>query len=208
MAILFKGILDGVSGKIGDLVGRKTKHQNIITSSHRSPKSNKTMSQLQVEQTMGQLRGLGSLLYVDLLRSLIFVGSLKTTILGQFVKWNFTQFNQMFEPLYLDVIFCQGSLLNSPINTISLKPTLNEIRITWKKNWTVGSLAENDNAYLVLINQTTGEVTYEANQTKRIAKTIIVKQFSLVNTDLIHAYLMFNRENNRLTSNTNYKVST
>lgn len=205
MAKPYKGILDGFSGKIGNIVGRKIKDQFVVTSTPSNPKKNKSASQITIESAMALCRGLAGVLYPDFLPNLIFLGSEATTIIAKFVEINFINFKTYPVINYPNIIFSQGSILTTPIDKIKIQEGSQEVVIDWKPNWAGGSIPENDDVYAVVINESSGEIAFSAAQSIRKDKQVLVPFFNILPADVIHCYLCFNRQTNKLVSNTSYK---
>lgn len=205
MARIQKGILDGIRGRFGSLVGRKLGLLNIITAIPSNPKKNKTPGQIQNEQRMGYLRGLGSFVYSDVLLNLLNIGLRKTTVLSEFVSLNYPALLSYPIVDYSSLIFSNGVLLNTPIKSIANSEANQRVRFTWAQNWTTSSLRGDDLVVAVTINEISGEVAYSSLLSLRQDKKVDVPQLNLFNSDTIQCYLMFKQGTSYLTSSTNYK---
>lgn len=205
MAIMKNGIFGSLSGRIGSLVGKTTKGKAILTTLPTGTKANKSPAQLKIESGFGMLRGLGGLVYEDILLNLLSIGNQKTTILSEFVRLNFPFFKTFPVIEFSQVIFSRGDLLSTPIKNVTISGQNERARITWNKNWSTGSPEENDLVYAIVINEGSSLVSFSAGSRQRKDKSIDVQSPEISLGDLLHVYLAFNRGSNSLASNTSYK---
>lgn len=206
MAIIKKGILGGVKGKVGVVSGRMYKYVNQIMSNsnyNQIKKSNKQNNQM---STMFHVRSYASAIYEDIIKHFYTKSHTKSTLFAEWIKENIPFYNKLGLEFPNNLVFSNGPLLNTPIDRINLLSGSNQLKITWRKNW--GALSDNKNDLVSALfhNLVTGEVGYSIDTTIRSNMSVTINTFNTISSDTLNVWLFFRNQSKTIVSGNEYKL--
>jgi hypothetical protein len=202
MAIIKKGILGGVSGKVGNVVGGSWKGIEFIRSLPSGGNSSNS-----VAQQMQRLKFGTVMRFLRIISGVIRIGykPFATKMSSYNAAFSYHYHNALsgaypdFVIDYSKVVVTRGYLPGSKQVSCS-SPRAGEIQITWDSDTSVGVSSPSDVVTLVLINDDKQEAIHLLDASTRIEGTTLVAVPSSYSGDKVHCYLAIRTAASMLTS--------
>lgn len=206
MGILKNGILGGVKNKVGAVVGRTHRGQDIITGLHRISTTAKTGGQLDQQDRFGMLNS-----FLAQLKELIDPGfkhfAKKRSTLNAAFSYNyghaFVEQQESIEINYPKIVYSRGpvSAVNCPAVTLS---TENIVSFSWLPEGQNEYTRASDKATFLIYSAGKKDASCFIGAAKRADLSFSVAlNEALIGTDL-HCYMNFSNESGKLTGNSMY----
>lgn len=205
MGILKKGILGGVKNKVGAVVGRKHRGQDILTGLHRISTTKKTAGQVVQQDRFGMLNS-----FLAELKELTALGfkrfAKKRSTSNEAFSYNyghaFVAQGEGFAINYPKIVYSRGpvSTVNCPTVTLSEKKVL----FAWLPETENEYARATDKATFLIYSEDDQEASYCMNAASRADLGFSFTLNEGVTGPGLHCYMSFSNESGKLTGDSVY----
>lgn len=203
MGIIKKGILGGFSGKIGQVVGGNWKGIDYMRSLPASVANPRTTGQVNQRNAFKGCTQFFSLFLGSIVQ--VFWNGKKPQMSGynDIVQNNVVNFGNTGLPVYADLKFSTGPLLNETLVNVVADVSANEVSIEWADNSGTGNAVDTDYVNIVVINETNNTKAITTLVARRDDISTNIELLGMTVGDTINVYVFTSRNgNNKFTSDT------
>lgn len=207
MGILKQGIFGGVSGKVGNLIGSSWKGIPVIKTKPLSVANPKTAKQVEQRSKFTYCVAFAQLILSAIIKPLWDRFAVQASGFNDFVSYNVEFFDAVFPSDPNSLFISRGKMPITVIDDSLIDVASHFITVTWTATPLVGTQLASDLAYLLLYNNSAGELVMSTGLVVRSAEEIqaTVPDGWKVEDD-IYSYLAFKRVDGTIVSNSYYKV--
>ena len=192
-AVIKRGILGGVQNKIGNVVGSSWKGIATLRSLPLSVANPKTAAQTAVRSKFASASKLASAMLAPLIKPLWDRFAQQQSGYNAWIQANIENFSDSGEWSGSDFTMSKGSLAVSAITSATADASAKSFTINWEPN-PIGDANPTDNAYIVLINQTTQyQEVYAGGQVRSDGSITGSYSGDITVADELYAYLSFRK---------------
>lgn len=206
MAVISKGILGGIAGKVGNVVGGNWKGIDYLRSKPASVANPKTLKQLTQRSKfvtiMNFLKPLTSLLAIGFRSSADGMTAFNVAM-SYNVKNAITGTYPTFAVNYPATLISKGNLTGASTPTVASTVARNVV-FTWQNNAGTGNALATDTAILVLFFPTLNEAVYQVTTIARSAATATLTCPAKYSTRQAHGWLIFQTADGKMQANSTY----
>jgi hypothetical protein len=200
-----QGIFGAISGKVGNLVGSSWKGIAVIKSLPASVANPRTAGQVAQRTKMTNIVDFAQVILSVVIKPLWDRFASQMSGYNAFVSRNIALFAAALPSTFADLITSTGKMASTAIATLVGEDSVKTVTVTWVDDSGVGFKLASDLAYIVLINETTGEVSGFETAADRDDETVIVTTLTEQSeADTLHAYLSFKRVDGTVVSDNSY----
>lgn len=206
MALLKRGILGGLSGKVGNVVGSSWKGLEVLRTLPLSVANPNTASQQAQRGAFGASVAFAQMILTGAIKPLWDRFVQAQSGFNAWISANISEFTTAGLQTPAAVVMSRGNLHPEPIASVTPDTTGNDVTVTW----TSSGGSANDDAYLVCWNEDTDEAVVQAATADRSTGTIDSAVFAqgVQAGNTIHAWLMFRSDSGDAVSDSNYDSAT
>lgn len=209
MAVMKQGILGGLQNKIGSVVGSSWKGIAVLKSKPLSVANPKTAGQLAQRGKMTNVVAVGVVLLADIIKPLWDRFASKMSGYNDFIMTNISLFANIYPSPPASFQISKGKMAATTIDSAVMDISNNTTVVEWTDDSGTGLKLASDVAYIVVIDQNTGKVSFSlATDTRSDLDTSCHNPAGAAVGHTCHAYLAFRRADGTVVSNTSYKVVT
>lgn len=201
-----QGILGGLSGKVGNVIGSAWKGIDVLRSMPVSVANPRTPSQQTQRNTFAQAVDFVKEILVPVVKPLWDRFAQQQSGYNAWISANISEFDATGLANPDNMVIAEGNLPGEAINNISIAAATPEVGVEWLN--TQGNA--DDEAYIVVLNETTGDIATKDAPAIRGNNEALTGDFpnGLNTNDVLHAWLAFRRADGRSVSNTSYDTAT
>lgn len=209
MGKLLQGILGGISGSVGNVVGSSWKGIPVIKSKPLSVANPRTAGQVLQRGKMTNIVEFAGQMLSSLIKPLWDRFAQQMSGYNSFVSTNIDLFeNEMPSPA-ASLQISKGKMASTSASLASLSPGTSLISVTWTNDAGSGLKLAADLAYVLVVNETKGELGISAAEQPRSNEATSVSLPSFIaSDDVINAYLAFRRADGTVVSDTSFDTTT
>lgn len=204
-----QGILGGVSGKIGGVVGSSWKGINVLKTKPLSVANPRTAGQIAQRGRFSNVVAFAQGILSEIIKPLWdrFAGQMSG--FNRFVSANIELFDNALPVLAADLVISTGRMA-STIQTAFADFVAGSfsLSVTWDNDSGSGFKLDSDEAYIVVVNETTGQVFAASGATRLTGFQEVTFPEVLASGDVINAYLAFRRADGTVVSETSFRTET
>ena len=206
MGILKNGILGGVKNKVGAVVGRTHRGQDVITGLPRISTKEKTGGQLEQQDRFGMLNS-----FLAQLKELIAQGfkrfAKKRSTLNEAFSYNyghaFVELDESIEINYPKIVYSRGPVSTVNCPTVALSEE-NTVLFSWLPEGQNENTRASDKATFLIYSAGMKDASYFIGTANRSDLSFAVElDEKLIGTGL-HCYMSFSNESGKLVGNSVY----
>lgn len=207
MAVIKRGILGGLSGSIGSVVGSSWKGIAVLKSKPLSVANPKTAAQTAQRTKFKNVGAFASLILASVIKPLWDRFAQGQSGYNAFVAENIELFSNSLPSPAADLVISQGKMAATEIGLYAPPAGTVNVQVNWTDDSGTGLKQATDIAYIVVVNETQGEVAVSDGSATRADETETVALPSQMATnDQISTYLAFKRADGTVVSNTAFKT--
>jgi len=205
MALLSKGILGGISGKVGNVVGGSWKGIDYIRSLASSVANPRSPGQVSQRSKFTSVVAIGSQLLGSIIQAFWNGKVPKMSGFNAFVKENIEEFTAQGVAIWQNLLFSKGSLLSPSGIIIGSQNSNGDFVINWVDNGGVGNALSTDLVSVVAYNEGSAEWFTLVFGAARSIETVSFTIPNFDNNTDTHLYIFASRlGNNAIQTNSNY----
>lgn len=209
MAKIKQGILGGFSGKVANVVGSSWKGIAIIKSLPLSVANPQTAAQVAQRLKMTNVVAFSKEILATVIKPLRDRFAVRQSGYNTFVSDNIALFATALPTTFADLEIASGKMASTAIGNLVGAAAQATVEATWTDDQGTGFKLAGDEAYLVCINETNGEIaSVGAATTREDESAIATFDSNLTALDDVHAYLNFLRADGTVVSDTSYMTDT
>jgi len=208
MATLKQGILGGFSGKVANIIGSSWKGIPVMKSRPLSVANPKTAGQTAQRSKFSNSVAFAQAILSTVIKPLWDRFASQMSGFNDFVRTNIDLFAAEMPNPISSLVISKGKMDLTSISSAVYDQSDASLILTWANDTGVGFKLATDEAYVVVVNITKGEI-YSFSEGQRsggTASTENVTGWDLA--DVKHAFLAFKRADGTIVSNTSYKIMT
>jgi len=202
MGKISRGILGGFSGRVANVVGSSWKGIAYMKSLPLSVANPRTAAQVAQRSLFANAAVFAKNILVDAIKPLWDRFAQKQSGYNAFIQANIDLFIGETPNPAVNLIFSQGQMALTPIDTLVGTVGLTEVAVSWLNDTGEGFKLATDIAYLLVINKTQGN--YKAgtiNAVRTDLSTTVDLPVAIAADDAVQVYLAFRRADGTIVSN-------
>lgn len=205
MAKMKQGIFGALSGKIGNLVGSSWKGIPTLKSLPASVANPKTAGQVAQRTKMTNIVAFAQVILAIVIKPLWDRFASQQSGYNAFVSRNIALFTAALPSTFADLVSSAGKMAETAVFSITAGNGDQELTVMWGNDAGQGFKLGSDIPYVVIINETNGQVLgYTAVRDRDDESLVVTGLTSLVTNDIIHVYLSFKRADGTVVSDNSY----
>jgi len=203
MAKIPQGILGGISGKIGGIVGSSWKGINVIKTKPLSVANPKTAGQVAQRNLFGNTVAFAVVILATIIKPLWDRFASRQSGFNAFIQANITLFAATLPAFGTGFKLAQGKMAKTTLVIGAIAAADVEIAVSWTDDSGSGYKLATDVPYLLMINQTSGEViAMSLGVTRNAESDVFTTGAIFTEADVIDMYMVFRRVDGTIVSNT------
>lgn len=209
MAVIKRGILGGISGKIANVVGGSWKGIAYVRSLPLSVANPNTAAQQAQRGAFSQIVIVAKILLASIIKPLNDRFAQYMSGYNRFVRMSIDAFNASGLVTFADFKISEGALTAVTSIGFTMSAASKNVTCTWTDNSGTGTATASDESYFVVHNETQETWAFVGGVASRNAEsTMATFVDDNITNDVMHGYLAFRRDDGTLASNTVYGTDT
>lgn len=209
MARLLQGILGGISGKIGNVIGSSWKGIPVIKSKPLSVANPKTTAQVAQRTKMTNVVAFSQQILAGIIKPLWDRFAQQASGYNDFVSANIALFAAEYPVPLADMIISKGKMVFINPAVVDPGAAEDDVVVNWSVILPDAFAANDDDVYLLVMNDTQKLLAFSSAQVIRSAGTETINlPDSTEAGDVLVAYLAFRRADGTIVSDTGFATVT
>lgn len=205
MAKLKQGILGGISGTVGNVVGSSWKGIDVIKSKPLSVANPKTTAQTAQRTKFTNAVNFTRRILTSIVKPLWDRFSIKQSGYNAFLRENIDLFENPMPNPASNLVISTGKMRATVPEIHAINAGDTEMDISFSSSSDGPLMQDTDEAYALVIEEETGNISTSSGLTSRIGASVLVNMPEAVTAgNTLHVYLAFRRSDGTVVSNTGY----
>lgn len=209
MAKMNQGIFGGLSGTIGNVVGSSWKGIDVLKSKPVSVANPQTAGQVAQRTRFTNVVNFAVSILSVFIKPLWDRFAIRQSGFNAFVSENIALFDSVLPGTFSNLVTSKGKMSSTSVAPPSGTNGSANVDIEWINDAGEGFKLATDEAYVVVINETNGEVkAFDTGIIRSLESATVVMDNAVSTGDVLHAYLSFLRDDGTVVSDNSYAQAT
>jgi len=205
MGIIRQGILGGFSGKVANVVGSSWKGIAVIKSLPISVANPRTAPQVAQRDRFSNTVNFGVSILAEVIKPLWDRFAIRQSGFNAFISRNIELFDSTFPNPPENLAIADGAMASTPIDSVTINAAADTVEVSWDDDTGVGLKLADDEAYVVAVNRTTGDIRGFATGRGRSQESTGTQDMPTITAgDEFDIYLAFRRADGTVVSRTSH----